>query len=147
MVFLTAVLAAPPIDASHSGEVAQAASGAEAPAARQPTGPAYTEALTRLDDRVAAVEAATVTLVGHPLVDTTKAASRSLFRPDLVEATAAPVTSGLTVEQLPDRVAGRAPAGGLAATSARRHARSTTSRPTSCWSRSTSATSRPRTPR
>ena len=106
MAFLTAVLAAPPIDTSHSADVAQAATGGEAPVAQQPTGPAYTQALTRLDDRVAAVEAATVTLVGHPLVDTTKAASRTLFRPDLVDATAAPVTSGLTAEQLPDRVLG-----------------------------------------
>ncbi|WP_456826720.1 M15 family metallopeptidase [Cellulomonas sp. P5_E12] len=104
MVFLTAVLAAPPIDASHSVDVAQAASGGEALVARQPTGPAYTQALTRLDDRVAAVEAATVKLVGHPLVDATKAASRTLFRPDLVDATAPPLTSGLTAEQLPDRV-------------------------------------------
>ena len=104
MVFLTAVLAAPPVDTSHSADVDQ--TGAEAPVSQEPTGSAYTQALTRLDDRVAAVEAATVTLVGHPLVDTTKAASRTLFRPDLVDATAAPVTSGLTAEQLPDRVLG-----------------------------------------
>jgi LAS superfamily LD-carboxypeptidase LdcB len=103
MVFLTAVLAAPPLDAARS-EVARAASGTEAPAAQEPTGPAYTEALTRLDDRVAAVETATVTLVGHPLVDTTTAASRSQFRPDLADTVAAPVTSGLTADQLPDRV-------------------------------------------
>ena len=106
MVFLTAVLAAPPIDTSHSADVERAETGAEAPVSQEPTGPAYTQALTRLDDRVAAVETATVTLVGHPLVDTTKAASRTLFRPDLVDATAAPVTSGLTAEQLPDRVLG-----------------------------------------
>ena len=104
MVFLTAVLTAPPIDASHSAEVAQAASRVGSPTARQPTGPAHTEALARLGDRVAAVETATVALVGHPLVDTTDAASRTLVRPDLVDATAAPVVSGLTVEQLPDRV-------------------------------------------
>ncbi|WP_421734276.1 M15 family metallopeptidase [Cellulomonas sp.] len=104
MAFLTAVLAAPPIDASHSVDVAQASSRAGTHLARQPTGPAHTQALTRLDDRVAAVEAATATLVGHPLVDTTEAASRTLFRPDLVDADAAPVTSGLTVEKLPDRV-------------------------------------------
>ncbi|MDQ0373381.1 M15 family metallopeptidase [Cellulomonas humilata] len=104
MVFLTAVLAAPPVDTSHSADVDQ--TGAEALVSQEPTGSAYTLALTRLDDRVAAVEAATVTLVGHPLVDTTKVASRTLFRPDLVDATAAPVTSGLTAEQLPDRVQG-----------------------------------------
>ncbi|MEZ0448873.1 M15 family metallopeptidase [Cellulomonas sp. ICMP 17802] len=106
MVFLTAVLAAPPGDASHAVDAAQAASGGEALAARQPTGPAYTQALTQLDDRVAAVEAATVTLVGHPLVDTTKAASRTMSRADLVDAAPVPVTVGLTAEQLPDRVLG-----------------------------------------
>ncbi|KQY47599.1 hypothetical protein ASD18_09895 [Cellulomonas sp. Root137] len=106
MAFLTAVLAAPPVDPSHSVDVAQAASGGEALVAQQPTGPAYTQALTRLDDRVAAVETATVTLVGRPLVDLTEAASRTLFRPDLVDDTAAPVMSGLTADQLPDRVLG-----------------------------------------
>ncbi|NUU15770.1 hypothetical protein HP550_00710 [Cellulomonas humilata] len=106
MVVLTAVLAAPPIDTSHSADVAGAAAGGEGSFSREPTGPAYTQALTRLDDRVAAMEAAIVTLVGYPLVDATKAASRTLFRPDLADATAAPVTSGLTAEQLPDRVLG-----------------------------------------
>ncbi|WP_421741024.1 M15 family metallopeptidase [Cellulomonas sp.] len=106
MAFLTAALAAPPIDASHSADVERAATGAEAPVSQELTGPAHTQALTSLDDRVAAVETATVTLVGHPLADTAKAASRTLFRPDLVDATAAPVMSGLTAEQLPDRVLG-----------------------------------------
>lgn len=106
MAFLTAVLAAPPIDTSHSADVEGAVTGAEAPVSQEPTGPAYTQALTRLDDRVTAVETATATLVGHPLVDTTKAASRTLFRPGVADATAAPVTSGLTAEQLPDRVLG-----------------------------------------
>lgn len=104
MAILTAVFAAPPTDASHAADVARAASGSEAPGALDPTGPAHTQALTRLDDRVAAVEAAIVTLVGHPLVDTTEAASRTLFRPEVADATAAPVMSGLTAEQLPDRV-------------------------------------------
>lgn len=104
MVFLTAVLAAPPVDASRSQDVARPTSGGEALVAQEPTGPAYTEALTRLDDRVAAVETATVMLVGRPLDDTTKAASRTQFRPDPVDAAAAPVISGLTAEQLPDRV-------------------------------------------
>ncbi|WP_156374031.1 M15 family metallopeptidase [Cellulomonas sp. Leaf334] len=97
MVFLTAVLAAPPVDTSHSADVERA------PVSREPTAPADTQALTRLDDRVAAVEAATVTLVGYPLVDTTKA-SRAQFRRDLVDVPAAPVMSGLTAEQLPERV-------------------------------------------
>jgi LAS superfamily LD-carboxypeptidase LdcB len=104
MVFLTAVLAAPPRDGSRSVDVAQAGSGGEALVVHQPTGPAYAQALTRLDDRVAAVETATVTLVGHPLVDTTKAASRTLVRPDLVDATSTAPTAGLTADQLPDRV-------------------------------------------
>ena len=106
MVFVTAAVCASPIDSSHSADVAQTASGGETLVAQQPDGPTYTQALARLDDRVTAVETATVTLVGHPLVDTTKAASRTLVRPDLVDATAAPVTSGLTAEQLPDRVLG-----------------------------------------
>lgn len=106
MAFLTAVLAAPPVDSSHSADVVRAATGAEVAESHEPTGPAYTRALTRLDDRVAAVEAATVTLVGHPLVERTTSASRTLVRPDLVDATAAPPTSGLTAEQLPDRVLG-----------------------------------------
>ncbi|GEL97763.1 M15 family metallopeptidase [Cellulomonas terrae] len=105
MAFLTAVLAAPPVDTSPSA-VERAATGAEPPVAQESTGPERTRALTRLDDRVAAVEAATVTLVGHPLVDTTKVASRTLLRRDAVEATAVPAVSGLTAEQLPDRVLG-----------------------------------------
>ena len=105
MAVLTAVLAAPPLDTSHAADV-ERQTGADAPASTEPTGPAHTQALTRLDERVTAVETATVALVGHPLVDTTKAASRTFFRPELVGATAAPVTSGLTAEQLPDRVLG-----------------------------------------
>lgn len=104
MAFLTALLAAPPVDASQSVDVAQVASGAEALVGHDLAGPAYTRALTRLDVRVAAVEAATVTLVGHPLVDRTTSPSRTLVRPDLADATAAPLMSGLTAEQLPDRV-------------------------------------------
>lgn len=104
MVFLTVVLAAPPVDTSHSADVERGATGAGAPTSQELTGPAHTRALTRLDDRVAAVEAATVTLVGHPLVDRTTSASRTLFRDEPADVTAVPITSGLTAEQLPGRV-------------------------------------------
>ena len=106
MVFLTVVLVTSPIDASRSADVPRVAAVAEAPITHQSAGPADTQAVALLDDRVAAVETATVTLVGHPLADGTKAASRSLVRLDASDATAAPVTSGLTAEQLPDRVLG-----------------------------------------
>ena len=99
MVFLTAVLVTPPTDASDPADVAR-----EPLVAHGPTGSTDTNALARLDDRVAAVEVATVALVGHPLVDTTEVASRTQFRPDPVDDTAAPAMSGLTAEQLPDRV-------------------------------------------
>ena len=102
MAVLTAVLAVPPIDASRADDAQQAATGS---GAQEQTGPAYTQALTLLDDRVAAVETATVTLVGRPL-DTTAVASRTLDRPESVDPAAAPVVSGLTAEQLPDRVLG-----------------------------------------
>ncbi|WP_051640119.1 M15 family metallopeptidase [Cellulomonas sp. URHE0023] len=106
MVFVTAAVAAPLSDVSHSTDVPQAATGAQVPVTDESRGPARTQALELLDDRVAAVEAATVALVGHPLDDTTKAASRTLIRSDVVDAPTVPVTPGLTAEQLPDRVVG-----------------------------------------
>src|SRR5207344_2207828 len=93
-------------NASGSADVPRAVTSAEVTVTHESTGPADTQALARLDDRVAAVETATVTLVGPPLVDTTKAASRTLLRSDLVDVTAVPVTAVLTAEQLPDRVLG-----------------------------------------
>ena len=106
MVCLTVAVAAPPVDASRAADLPRAASGAEAQVTHELTGPEYAQALARLDDRVAAVETATVTLVGHPLVGATNPASQTRFRSDLADAMAAPVTSGLTADQLPDRVLG-----------------------------------------
>ncbi|WP_456845731.1 M15 family metallopeptidase [Cellulomonas sp. P5_C6] len=104
MAFLTVVLAVQPADPSHSADDAQAASVAEALVPQQALGRTSPQALAQLGDRVAAVETATVALVGHPLEETAKPASRTLFRTDPDDPVVVPVTSGLTVEQLPARV-------------------------------------------
>ena len=105
------VLAAVAVAPSLSAGVEQAAASRPITQKQSPPEPAsrdYLTALARLDDRVAAVETAAVTLVGGPVAavaPTPQALPR--LRPDFVERvvrTSSVPTPVLTAEQLPTRV-------------------------------------------
>ncbi len=97
MVCLTAVLAPPPATSSD------AAVTVTSPGPRvQPLGPADSQLLVLLGERVTAVETATATLVGGPLEDTTTAASRASSHVEGAAATT--VAPGVALEALPARV-------------------------------------------
>jgi LAS superfamily LD-carboxypeptidase LdcB len=127
---LTAALAVAPFLPSHSADVERTPVAAASTVVvdkqvpPEPTSLAHRSALKRLDDRVTAVETATVTLVGRPLVAVEPVSAAPRLRPDFVETvadTSPPITSGLTAEQLPTRVqdARQEVAGGDVAAAAR----------------------------